>query len=118
SENSEYKFALEERDMLRARLALINTELSVAQTIEPAEVPTDHIGVGSKATVKNLETGVVQSLTFLGPFEGDLERGIYNYKAPVTQKLMGLHVGENARVALDGHERAWEVLEITNGLLS
>jgi transcription elongation GreA/GreB family factor len=116
SENSEYKFALEERDMLRARLALMNNELSVAQVIEALDVPTDYAGIGSKATLKNLETGEVKSLTFVGPFEGDIELGLYNYKAPVCQKLMGLHIGERARVALDGHEREWEVVAITNGL--
>lgn len=118
SENSEYKFALEERDMLRARLALMNTELSMAQVIEPADVPTEWIGIGSKATLRNLETGEVRSLTFVGPFEGDLELGLYNYKAPASQKLMGLRVGEQARVALDGHERTWEVVSVENGLLA
>lgn len=116
SENSEYKFALEERDLLRARLAQMNNELSLAQPIDPRDVPTDLVGIGSKVTLRNVEDGATRSFTFLGPFDGDLDHDIYNYKAPVSQKLMGLHVGEHAKVTLDGKESEFEVVSIENGL--
>ncbi|MBI5863537.1 MAG: GreA/GreB family elongation factor [Planctomycetes bacterium] len=116
SENSEYKFALEERDLLRARLAQMNNELSMAQVIEPAEVPTDRVGVGSRVALRRTSDGGALTVTFFGPFDGDIDRGHYNYKAPVSQKLMGLRVGERARVQLEDTEQEYEIAAIENGL--
>lgn len=116
SENSEYRFALEERDLLRARLAQINGELAKAVTIDPTRVPTDHVGVGSRVRLRNLSDGSTRMLTFLGPFDADPERGIYNYRAPLAAQLMGLRVGQRKLLTLDNRECEYEVVEITNGL--
>src|SRR6185295_11961836 len=43
SENSEYKFALEERDLLRARVAGIQNELNLARLLTPDDVTTDAV---------------------------------------------------------------------------
>lgn len=116
SENSEYKFALEERDLLRARLAQMNNELSIAATFEPDDVPTNRIGVGSRVILRRTHDGETRTVTFLGPFEADVERWIFNYRAPVSQKLMGLAVGEKVKIALEGTELEYGVVAIENGL--
>lgn len=118
SENSEYKFALEERDFLRARLAQMNTELALAEEIELHRVPTEHIGVGSRVTLREVADGSRRVMTFLGPFDTDVERGIYNYRAPLSMQLMGRRVGQRRTLILDDREREFELLEITNGLLA
>jgi len=116
SENSEYRFALEERDLLRARLAQINRELSLARVLSPHDVPIDHVGVGSRVTLRNVADGSTRTLTILGPFETDMEAGVYNYKAPVCQKLMTLRVGARARLVIDGAEHEVEVVAVESGL--
>ncbi len=116
SENSEYKFALEERDFLRARLAQMNRELSLASTLEEYQVPTDHVGVGSRVTLRDSSNNSAQVITFLGPFDADVEQGIYNYKAPVSQELMGLRVGDRKTLTMDDRECELEVVEIASGL--
>lgn len=115
SENSEYKFALEERDLLRARLAQINSDLSLAQPIEPNGVPTEHVGVGSRVVLK-LPSGEKRRMTFLGPFDTDVENGVFNYKAPTSLKLMGLRIGDKTRIAFGSDETDVEVAAIENGL--
>jgi transcription elongation factor GreA len=112
SENSEYKFALEERDLLRARLAAINDELSRARVLEPHDVPDDHVGVGSRVRLRNGDDGQERTVTFLGPFETDLERHIYSYQAPVAQQLMGKRIGDRVRLIFEGHESEFEVLAL------
>lgn len=116
SENSEYKFALEERDLLRARLAKINDELSRARTLSLHDVPTDHVGIGSRVRLRDVAGGAERVMTFLGPFETDVDRGIYSYLSPFAQKLMGCHVGDRVRVTLDGHDTDLEVVSIENAL--
>lgn len=116
SENSEYKYALEERDLLRARLAQMNRELSIAQPIESGGVPTDRIGIGSRVTLHQTDSGAVRAITFAGPFDTDVDRGIFNYQAPLSQKLMGLRVGERVELTLEGDSETYEVVEISVGV--
>lgn len=118
SENSEYKFALEERDLLRARLAAINDELSRARKIEPLDVPTDHIGVGTRVMLRRIDDGAESRMTFLGPFDTNLEQGIYSYQAPVAQKLMGHVLGERVMISLEGQEAEYEIIAFENGVTS
>ena len=101
SENSEYKFALEERDFLRARLAQMNMELSITEVIDPHMPPSDHVGVGSRVTLRDVSDGSVRMMTFLGPFDTDVENGIFNYRAPVSQSLMGLHLNDRKELTFD-----------------
>ncbi len=116
SENAEYKSALEERDLLRARLAQMNNDLALADTIQSHQVPAGHVGVGSRVTLRDVADGTSRVMTFLGPFDTDLEKGIYNYRAPLSLRLMGARVGQRRMLTLGDHEREFEVVEITDGL--
>jgi transcription elongation factor GreA len=100
SENSEYKFALEERDLLRARQANLQQQLSMARALDPNDVPTDHVSVGSKVWLRHKPTGQMLAFTFLGPLEADIEQHIYNYKAPFAQEMMGRRVGDEIELAI------------------
>jgi transcription elongation factor GreA len=116
SENSEYKFALEERDLLRARVAQINDELSRARTLSHHDVPAEHVGIGSCVTLRRTRDRAARVMTFLGPFETDVDRGIFSYLAPFSQKLMGLRVGDRVTVTLDDVDTEYELVAMANAL--
>ena len=116
SENSEYKFALEERDLLRSRLARLNDELSRARTLVVQDVPSDCVGIGSRVSLRCVDDGQERVMTFFGPFDTDVDQGIFSYQAPMSQKLMGCHVGDRVQVTFDGRETEFEVLAFANGL--
>jgi transcription elongation GreA/GreB family factor len=116
SENSEYKFALEERDLLQARLAQMNAELSTARILTPAEVSTERIGVGTRAVFQRTGDGVRYELTFVGPWEADGEKGLINYKAPLAQKLMGKRIGDLVEFEHTGASGQYELVALHNGL--
>jgi transcription elongation GreA/GreB family factor len=116
SENSEYRFALEERDLLRARLASINDELARARPLEPHDVPLDHAGIGSRVTLRRVADGAETVMTFLGTFDTDVERGVYNYQAPVAKRIMGRRVGERVQLTIDGREVEFEIAALTSGV--
>jgi transcription elongation factor GreA len=116
SENSEYKFALEERDLLRARLATINDELSRARSLTVHDVPSDYVGIGSRVTLRRIEDGVEQVMTYFGPFETDVDRGLFSYMAPVAQKLMGHHVGDRIVLTFDGRDQEFEIAALANAM--
>jgi transcription elongation GreA/GreB family factor len=116
SENSEYKFALEERDLLRARLAQMNAELSMARPLEPALVRSDRVGIGARVTLRCPADGHERMMTFLGPFDSDVSADIFNYRAPLSQKLMGKRIGERVTLTLDGQDIEYEVTALANAL--
>ncbi|GMU23454.1 MAG: transcription elongation factor GreA [Phycisphaerae bacterium] len=116
SENSEYKFALEERDLLRARAASIQNELSLARLLTAHDVSTDVVNVGTRVTLVNSDGQQRRSMTILGPWEADVEKGIYNYRAPLCMKLRGLKVGDTVVLDLGGNEQEYRIESIANAL--
>ena len=117
SENSEYKFALEERDLLRARLGKLQGQLAQAVVLEAADVPEDHVGFGARVTLRSIANGQVTQMTFFGPWEADADRAVYNYRSPVGQKLMGLVPGDTVTLDVADHPGAYTVERIENALL-
>lgn len=117
SENSEYKFALEERDLLRARLAQMNAEVAMAMVFNPEDVPTEFIGIGTKAVFRRVTDGQEYTMTFVGPWEADLAKGLFNYKAPLPQKVMGKRVGDEVDFDHTGASGTYRITSLHNSLL-
>lgn len=112
SENSEYKYALEERDLLRARVAKINADLAKAKVLDPDTIPTDKVSIGQKVMLKTPSGGSLD-LTILGVGDGDMNRRVYSYQTPIARQLLGRKPGEKVRVSLDGKdELEYEILTI------
>ncbi len=116
SENSEYKFALEERDLLRARLAQFNREISLARVIEPLDVPDEHVSIGQRITLRPTAGGEPMAMTILGVNDGDITRRVYSYRTPVAQQVLGKRLGETATVNLDGQEAQYHIERIESAL--
>jgi transcription elongation factor GreA len=113
SENSEYKFALEERDLLRARVAQINREMSMARVLEADDVPDDHVSIGHRIVLESEEDGSARIVTLLGPWESDLTLGIYSYQTPLARRMLGCRVGDSISLPLeDGGERAYRITRL------
>jgi len=117
SENSEYKFALEERDLLRARLAQMNAELAKARIIDPNEVPIAHVGIGSRVVLNRVSDGLRYEICFVGPWEADAGKGWYNYLAPFSQEMMGKRVADRVEFSHTGAAGTYEIVEIQNALV-
>lgn len=116
SENSEYKFALEERDLLSARLGQMNAEMSIAKVITPQDVPDDHIGVGTRVVFRHVESGERYEMTFAGSWDADVEKGWFNYKAPLALSLMGKRVGQTIELSHQGASGIYEIVELHSAL--
>lgn len=117
SENSEYKFALEERDLLQARLAQMNSELSIARVMNPEDITIDQVGVGCRVVFKRTTDQSPYEVTFLGPWEADATQGKFNYKTPLALKVLGKKVGDVVDFDHSGASGSYEIVEIHNNLL-
>ncbi len=116
SENSEFKFALEERDLLRARLAQMNSEVSMARVMASTEVPTDHIGIGTEARFRNLDDGTEYILRIVSPWDADGPKNWVNYKAPLAQRVLGNVIGDQVEFTHADMHGTYELVELVNGL--
>jgi transcription elongation GreA/GreB family factor len=116
SENAEYKFALEERDLLRARLAQMNAEVAIARVITSADVPVDHAGVGTKLVFRRVSDGQPYEISLLGPWEADPQQGRFNYRTPLAQKVLGKAVGDTVEFEHTGAVGTYEIVALENAL--
>ncbi len=116
SENSEYKFALEERDLLRARLAQMNAEMAMAEVVTHTDVPADHVGVGTTVTLRRVSDGEPYEMTISGPWEADSSKGWFNYQTPLAQKVLGKHVGEVVEFEHTAATGTYEITALENAL--
>ena len=80
------------------QVAITATDLEVelvasAEVIDGARVPLDHIGIGSVASLRDLDTGegMVYSLVF--PTEAKYDEGRISVLAPVGTAMLGYRVG-------------------------
>jgi len=116
SENAEYKSALEERDLLRSRLALMNDEMALAEVFHAEDVPTDHVGIGSRVVFRRTDDGSPYTLTLVGPWSADLNENRLNYKAPLAQRVLGKIVGDVIVFEHDAATGKYEIVAIENDL--
>ncbi len=117
SENSEWKFAMEERDLLRAQAARLQDELSRARVLDPKGISTDSVGIGCRVSVARADNEAVRvTLTLLGPWDGDVENHVYNYQTPLAQSVLGKKVGDIAAIKLDGKVSDYRIVSVESAL--
>jgi transcription elongation GreA/GreB family factor len=116
SENSEWKFALEERDMLRARAVKTREELAKARVLHQDNVPTDSVGIGSRVVLKHVADGHLREIAFLGPWDAEPAKGVYSYQTPLGLELMGRRVGQTVSLKIEGEEGEYVVERIASAL--
>ncbi|MFO8012781.1 MAG: GreA/GreB family elongation factor [Phycisphaerae bacterium] len=116
SENAEFTAALEEQQRLSEKAETMQAAIRKARVIPPSMGAGETVTVGSRVRARNLATGEEESLTFLGPWDTDVQRHIYYYRAPLALAFMGKAVGETVAFGEGEKRREWEILEISAGV--
>jgi len=116
SENAEYTAALEERERLTERANALKAQLDIAKILPDEFADGDAVTIGSRIVSRDRDTGAKMTLTFLGPWDVDVEGGIYSYRAPLSQAFMGKMVGSVVEVELDREKKRFEVVVIESAL--
>ena len=116
SENAEFTAALEEQQRLSERAERLQADIARARIISPGMAAGETVTVGSRVRARDSETGDEETFTFLGPWDTDVERRIFYYRAPLALAFMGKAVGETAVFGEGDKRRSWQILEISSGL--
>jgi transcription elongation factor GreA len=116
SENAEWTAALEKQGFLTRRAEEMRDALDRARVIDESMVAGDSVAVGCRVEVENLDESKTETLTLLGPWEADTDRGIISYLSPLGRGLLGLKPGATAEIELPSGTVRYTVNSIENAL--
>ncbi len=100
AENAEFENAKTEQALVEGQIIELRRVLQISQVLDPSDIPTDHVGIGSIVQMTNLDTDDEWELTLVGPFEADPDNDLISDESPVGEALVGKKVGDivNVRV--------------------
>ncbi len=110
-ENSEYKMAKQDQQVLMAQKSLLERDLGRARITDFKEATADQIGVGSVVEVRDQPGGVTR-YTILGAWDGDPDNHVISYKTPLGAALMARKVGDAVKVKTGAAEETYTVVSI------
>jgi transcription elongation GreA/GreB family factor len=96
-ENSMYKMARQEQDVLLARKAQIEKDLRRVQVVDFANVAVDRARIGSAVTLVDGK-GKKERLAILGAWDSDPAKKIIAYLTPLGRCILGKNVGDSVEM--------------------
>ena len=111
-ENSEYKAALERQQFVQARLGQLRQRLSKLSQIDPAQIPSDRVGLGSRVVVEDEKSGQRETYNLVFGDAAELEESHVSMASPIGKSLVGKSVGETAVLKLPASIRRLKIVEL------
>lgn len=112
SENSEYDEAKNEQGKVEARITELEEILKNAVIIDSEDLSTEHVSIGNKVVLKDLETGEEMELHIVGSKEVDMKSGKISDESPVGKACLGRTKGEIIDVEAPVGVLKFEILDI------
>ncbi|MDX6687001.1 MAG: transcription elongation factor GreA [Baekduia sp.] len=117
AENAEYDDAKNEQAMLEAKIATMEERIRAATVVDPAELSSDIVGIGSTVHVKDEKTGTSSKFTIVGSAEANPAESKLSNESPVGRALLGHKRNEVVSVQVPkGPARKLKITKIDVGL--
>ena len=111
-ENSEYKMARQDQDLLLSRKNELEVDLSRARVTDFTDATVENVSIGSMVELKEGSSGNTQRYSILGAWDSDPDNDVLSYKTPLAQALLGKEPGATVTTKIGGNEEQWTVLSI------
>ena len=111
-ENSEYKMARQDQDILLSRKNELEVDLSRARVTDFTDATLGNIGIGSVVTLKEGSSGKNRRYSILGAWDSDPDNDILSYKTPLAQSLIGKKVDDSVQTSIGGNDETWTILKL------
>lgn len=111
-ENSEYKMARQDQDILLARKNELEVDLTRARVTDFSDATNENVGIGSVVELKEGSSGKTRRYSILGAWDSDPDNDILSYKTPLAQQLIGKAQGDTVTTKIGGSEESWTLLSI------
>ncbi len=113
SENAEYDAAKEQQGFIEGRIAELESNLSIAEIINPVKIAQDgKVVFGAYVDLYDTEQESNVSYQLVGNLEADLNKGRISISSPIGKALIGKHVDDQVEVAAPGGKRIYEILSV------
>jgi transcription elongation factor GreA len=112
-ENSEYKAALERQQLVQARLGQLRQRLSKLSSIDPSQIPTDKVGLGSKVVVEDQRTSDRETYHLVFGDAVEFEEGHVTMASPIGRALLNKAVGDLVQLRLPTVVRTLKVVQLS-----
>ena len=112
-ENSEYKMAKQDQQVLMAQKTLLEKDLGRARVSDFKEASPDQVGVGTIVEVKASATGATTKYTILGAWDGDPDNNVLSYKTAFGAALLGRKPGDTVKVKTGTSEDEYTILSVS-----
>lgn len=112
SENSEYDEAKNEQAKLYGRIAEVENILANAVVIEESDEPTEHVGLGCKIRVMDLDLEEEEEYTIVGSQEADPMNYCISDDSPFGRAMVGMRVGDVVEVEAPVGVLRFEILSV------
>ena len=111
SENAEYEAAKHEQGLIEAKIRELEYKLAHAEVIDPKTIDSDEVMFGATVTIKDPETGAVNTYKIVGSDEADLKNGTISITSPLARGLIGFKAGDSVFVG-DDDPKEFIILEV------
>ncbi len=111
-ENSEYKMAKQDQQVLMAHKGQLERELARARITDFKDATVEQVSVGSVVEVKIPDGGTTR-YTILGVWDGDPEHHVISYKTPLGAALIGKRKGDSIKVKTGAAEDSYSIVSIS-----
>ncbi|MCF7688273.1 MAG: GreA/GreB family elongation factor [Cephaloticoccus sp.] len=111
-ENSEYKMAKQDQQVLMAQKTSLERDLGRARITDFKEASIDQVSVGTIVDVTNVSSGQTTRYTILGAWDGEPDKNILSYKTPFGAALLGKKAGDTVTVKTGASEEDYKIVSI------
>ena len=113
SENAEYDAAKEKQGFIEGRIVDLESKLSNAQIINPAQLDADGACVfGATIGLEDITNDATVTYQIVGDDEADIKQGKISVSSPISRALIGKYQGDVAEVIAPGGTREYEILNV------
>jgi len=112
-ENSEYKMAKQDQQVLMAQKTNLEKDLGRARVTDFKDATTDQVSAGTVVEVRSVANGSSTTYTILGAWDGDPDNHIISYKTALGAALLGKKPGDVVKVKTGAAEEDYTIVTIT-----
>jgi len=109
SELDEVKF---EQAMVESRIAELKGIFGNARALDPQQIPTDHVGIGSKVKVHDVEFGDDFEIRVVASIEADPNNDLVSNESPMGTAIYGQKPGDTVEVLAPDGRKQYKIVSI------
>jgi transcription elongation factor GreA len=111
-DNSELDAVKFDQAMVETRIAELKAIFGNAHVLDPNDVPTDRVGIGSFVTVRDQEYEEEFEIRVVSSIEADPSRDLISNESPMGTAIMGHGAGEDVQFEAPEGKKKYQIVSI------